>query len=121
MSQPDNNKLEPALLSGLQPLSRRSFLRTFALTGMVVTTAVSAGCSTLMGRRDAPQKLKYKHLKPYDVATIHTMIEINLHASILCSPKRLTTAPPMTKTQPTTVHIDQTTPNAIGLAPMFVS
>lgn len=115
MSQPDNNKLEPALLAGLQPLSRRSFLRTFALAGMVVTTAVSAGCSTLLGRRDAPEKLKYKHLKPDEVATISKLIEVYLPTAEFGLPDSMRQVPTLQNIDTMIGHMAKQTRDLLGL------
>ncbi len=78
MSHPDQEQFEQLVVNGLEPLSRRKFLRTAGLVGMAATAAVSSGCSTLLGRHSAPKKLKYKHLKPEEVATLTKMTEVYL-------------------------------------------
>ena len=46
----NNNRAPlPGYLAGLEPLSRRGFLRTSVLAG----AALSSGCSSLFGRREA--------------------------------------------------------------------
>lgn len=115
MSQPDNNKMEPALLPGLEPLSRRSFLRTFAVTGMVLTAAVSSGCSTLLGRREAPEKLKYKHLKPDEVATLGKLIAVYLPTDKFGLPDSLNQVPTLTNIDTMVGHMAKQTRDLLGL------
>lgn len=77
MEKHNNNNMLPDL-SGLQPLSRRSFLRATALTGMVVTTGLVSGCSTLLGKKAAPEKLHYASLKPDEVSTFSKLVDVYL-------------------------------------------
>ncbi|MFN3713116.1 MAG: transcriptional initiation protein Tat [Alcanivoracaceae bacterium] len=53
-----NRDIPPALLGGLEPLSRRSLLRLTAVSGLALTT----GCARMFGRRDAPEALEYVNL-----------------------------------------------------------
>lgn len=62
---PENQDM-PALLAGLEPLSRRSLLRTTALAGMALTT----GCARLFGRKEAPEALAYTNLTEDEVRVV---------------------------------------------------
>ena len=56
----------PAFLAGLEPLSRRSLLRTTALAGLALTT----GCARLFGRKEAPEALAYTNLTEDEVRVV---------------------------------------------------
>lgn len=68
---------ESLLMAGLEPLSRRKFLQGVALTGMAVTTTVTAGCSTLLGRKQPPKR-KYPNLRRDEVATLTKLTAVYL-------------------------------------------
>ena len=55
-----------AFLAGLEPLSRRSLLRTTALAGLALTT----GCARLFGRKEAPEALAYTNLTEDEVRVV---------------------------------------------------
>lgn len=63
-----------SVLAGLEPLSRRSFLRTSLIAGSALTT----GCATLLGRRDAPGAVLFKSLNDEEVETVTRMTRIML-------------------------------------------
>jgi hypothetical protein len=60
------NDIPPALLSGLEPLSRRSLLRLTAVSGVALT----AGCARVFGRREAPEALTYVNLTEDEVRVV---------------------------------------------------
>lgn len=65
---------QPAFMAGLEPLSRRGFLRTTALTGV----AFSAGCARLLGRKEAPEALQYSHMTPDEIRVATRLTEVLL-------------------------------------------
>jgi hypothetical protein len=58
--------ISPALLGGLEPLSRRSLLRLTAVSGLALTT----GCARVFGRKEAPEALRYVHLTEEEVRIV---------------------------------------------------
>jgi hypothetical protein len=72
MSQQDFSDRHPSFMAGLEPLSRRGFLRGSVLAG----AALSAGCARLLGRREAPEALEYEHLQPSEVRTLRRLTEV---------------------------------------------
>lgn len=81
MSQQEFSDRHPSFMAGLEPLSRRGFLRT----GVLVGAAVSTGCSNLfggmLGRREAPEALEYEHLTADEVRTVRRLTEVLIPAS----------------------------------------
>lgn len=65
---------QPAFMAGLEPFSRRGFLRTGALAGMALTT----GCARMLGRREAPEALEYAHLTPDEIRVTTRLTEVLL-------------------------------------------
>ena len=73
----NNNRAPlPGFLGGLEPLSRRGFLRTSVLAGAAFIT----GCSSLFGRREAPETLEYHSLKDDEVEVITRLTEVMIPA-----------------------------------------
>src|SRR5690554_3057630 len=60
------NDIPPALLGGLEPLSRRSLLRLTAVSGVALT----AGCARVFGRREAPEALTYVNMTEDEVRVV---------------------------------------------------
>lgn len=77
MSQQDFSDRHPSFMAGLEPLSRRGFLRGSVLAG----AALSAGCARLLGRKEAPEALEYEHLEPNEVRTLRRLTEVVIPAS----------------------------------------
>jgi hypothetical protein len=76
MNNKDFSGQNPSFMAGLEPLSRRGFLRAGALTGVAFTT----GCARLLGRKEAPEALKYGHLSEDEVRTATRLTEILIPA-----------------------------------------
>ncbi len=72
MSQQNFSDRHPSFMAGLEPLSRRGFLRAGVLTG----AALSAGCARMLGRKEAPEALEYEHLEPDEVRTLLRLTEV---------------------------------------------
>lgn len=86
----NNNRARmPGYLAGLEPLSRRGFLRTSVLAG----AALSSGCSSLFGRREAPETLQYHSLTPDEVEVITRLTEVMLPAESYGLPSSTTVVP----------------------------
>lgn len=86
----NNNRAPlPGYLAGLEPLSRRGFLRTSVLAG----AALSSGCSSLFGRREAPETLQYHSLTPDEVEVITRLTEVMLPAESYGLPSSTTVVP----------------------------
>ncbi|EKF75135.1 hypothetical protein A11A3_05564 [Alcanivorax hongdengensis A-11-3] len=85
----------PGFMAGLEPLSRRGFLRATALTG----AAFTAGCAHLMGRRDAPQAIQYRSLQPDEAEVLTRLTEVLL-------PTQSMGLPSSTQVVPTVQNID---------------
>ncbi|MED5431376.1 MAG: transcriptional initiation protein Tat, partial [Pseudomonadota bacterium] len=64
----------PGYLAGLEPLSRRSFLRSSVLA----SAAFTSGCASLLGRRDAPETLQYHSLNTDEARVIKRLTEVML-------------------------------------------
>lgn len=77
MSEQNFADRHPSFMAGLEPLSRRGFLRAGVLTG----AALSAGCARLLGRKEAPEALEYEHLQPDEVRTVRRLTEVLIPAS----------------------------------------
>lgn len=77
MSKQAFSHRHPGYMAGLEPLSRRGFLRAGVLTG----AALSAGCARLLGRKEAPEALEYDHLTPDEVRTVRRLTEVLIPAS----------------------------------------
>ncbi len=77
MRQQDFSDRHPSFMAGLEPLSRRGFLRGSVLAG----AALSAGCARLLGRKEAPEALEYEHLEPNEVRTLRRLTEVLIPAS----------------------------------------
>lgn len=120
MKHSDQKPTDVTLFAGLEPLSRRSFLRTFALTGMVVTAGVTAGCSTLLGRRAAPDKLKYRYLKPDEVATLAKLVEVYLPTARQGLPDSLTQVPTLNNIDDMVGQMAKQTRDLLGLGLWFL-
>lgn len=61
-------------LAGLEPLSRRGFLRTTLIASMAFTS----GCASLFGRKAAPEVVEYHSLSPEEVEVITRLTEVML-------------------------------------------
>lgn len=77
MSRQEQFDRPPAFMAGLEPLSRRGFLRAGVLTG----AAVTAGCARMLGRKEAPEALEYSHLTADEVRVARRLTEILIPAS----------------------------------------
>ncbi|MGB2246995.1 MAG: transcriptional initiation protein Tat [Alcanivorax sediminis] len=86
----NNNRAPlPGHLAGLEPLSRRGFLRASVLAG----AALTSGCASLFGRKDAPETLQYYSLKPDEVDVITRLTEIMLPTERYGLPSSTTVVP----------------------------
>lgn len=93
-----NNNNRPALpgvMAGLEPLSRRGFLRAGVLTG----AALSTGCARLLGRREAPEAVEFRSLDQQEVRVITRLTEVML-------PTEQHGLPSSTRTVPTVANLD---------------
>lgn len=76
MKQREDSGPQPSWMAGLEPLSRRGFLRASVITG----AAVTAGCSTLvngvLGKDEAPEKLQYRYIKPDQARTLRRLATV---------------------------------------------
>ena len=57
MSRQEDSDRSPEWMTGLEPLSRRGFLRAGVVTGAAVTAGCSNMISGMLGRREAPEAL----------------------------------------------------------------
>ncbi|MDF1820831.1 MAG: transcriptional initiation protein Tat [Alcanivoracaceae bacterium] len=89
------NDSSPAFMAGLEPLSRRSLLRTTALAGVAFTT----GCARVFGRKDAPEQLEFVHLTEDEVRVI-------THLTVVLLPTERHGLPSSTETIPTVQNLD---------------
>lgn len=74
MNHKEKNGSQPAMLAGLEPLSRRGFVRTSALAGMALTT----GCARMLGRQEAPEALQYSHMTAEEIRVATRLTEVLL-------------------------------------------
>lgn len=76
----DNNKniVSPQFVQGLEPLSRRRFLRAAVTTGTVIATGVMTGCANMLGKvpTRAPDHIRNMTKTEHDV--IEKMVRILL-------------------------------------------
>lgn len=102
----------PALMAGLEPLSRRSLLRGVAIGGL----ALSTGCSRLFGRKDAPEALKYKHLSEDEIQTITRLTEVLLPTEQHGLPSALHVVPTLSNLDAMTGQMQPQTRELLSLA-----
>ena len=94
--QKNSSRSEPrAFLAGVEPLSRRSFLRAGILTG----AAFTSGCATVFGRREAPEDLVYDHLSREEARVATRFTEVLL-------PTEAHGLPSSTEVVPTVKNLD---------------
>lgn len=102
----------PAFMAGLEPLSRRSVLRGLAVSGMAVT----AGCSRLFGRKDAPEALEYKYLSQDEVRTVTALTGVLLPTEKYGMPSALDTVPTVKNVDAMVGQMPPQTRQLLGLA-----
>lgn len=86
----NNNRVPlPGYLAGLEPLSRRGFLRTTVLA----SAALTSGCASLFGRKDAPESLEYYSLKQDEIDVITRLTEVMLPTEQYGLPSSTTVVP----------------------------
>lgn len=102
----------PGFMAGLEPLSRRGFLRTFALTG----AALSSGCASMFGRRDAPEVLEYHSLTEEEVAVISRLTEVMLPAAEFGLPSSTQVVPTVKNLDRMAERMPEQTRDLLGLA-----
>lgn len=101
----------PGYLAGLEPLSRRGFLRTSVLAG----AALSSGCSSLFGRREAPETLQYHSLTPDEVEVITRLTEVMLPAESYGLPSSTTVVPTVENIDMMAQRLPKQTRDLMGL------
>ena len=74
MQDRNSRSVPPAFFAGLEPLTRRGFLRASVLTG----AAFTSGCATLFGRREAPEELVHDHLTTEEARVATRFTEVML-------------------------------------------
>lgn len=84
------NSIDHSVSQGLAPLSRRSLLRGFAVTGMFL----SAGCTRLFRRRDV-QQASYRFLTPEEARTLEKLATVFLPTERHGLPSALEDVPTM--------------------------
>ncbi|MCG8436793.1 MAG: hypothetical protein MI751_01770 [Pseudomonadales bacterium] len=108
----NNNRAPlPGYLAGLEPLSRRGFLRTSVLAG----AALSSGCSSLFGRREAPETLQYHSLTPDEVEVITRLTEVMLPAESYGLPSSTTVVPTVENIDMMAQRLPKQTRDLMGL------
>ena len=108
----NNNRARmPGYLAGLEPLSRRGFLRTSVLAG----AALSSGCSSLFGRREAPETLQYHSLTPDEVEVITRLTEVMLPAESYGLPSSTTVVPTVENIDMMAQRLPKQTRDLMGL------
>jgi hypothetical protein len=124
MNHHSREKFPPARYSGweagLEPLSRRTFLRGALIAGMVVTTGITTGCSTLLGLRKAPEKLRYQHLKPDEVATLTKFTEAYLPTAKYGLPDSLKQVPTLANIDAMVGHMSAQTRSLLSIGLWFL-
>lgn len=108
-----NNKRAPlpGYLAGLEPLSRRGFLRTSVLAG----AALTSGCASLFGRKDAPESLEYYSLKPDEIEVITRLTEIMLPTEKYGLPSSTTVVPTVKNIDIMVQRVPEQTRQLMGL------
>lgn len=108
----NNNRASvPGYLAGLEPLSRRGFLRTSVLAG----AALSSGCASLFGRKDAPESLEYYSLKPDEIDVITRLTEIMLPTEQYGLPSSTTVVPTVKNIDTMSQRMPEQTRELLGL------
>ncbi|MDX1803319.1 MAG: transcriptional initiation protein Tat [Alcanivorax sp.] len=109
-----NNKRPalPGFMAGLEPLSRRGFLRAGVLGGMALTT----GCAHLMGRRDAPTKVKYRSLSRDEVRVITRLTEVLLPTAQFGLPSSTQVVPTVQNLDTMAARMPPQTRELLGMA-----
>jgi len=64
----------PPPMPGLEPLSRRGFLRVAAIGGMAFTS----GCARLLGKKEAPEAVVFRSLNRDEVDIVTKLTEVML-------------------------------------------
>ena len=102
----------PALMSGLEPLSRRSLLRALAVSSLAVTT----GCTRLFGRKEAPEALEYQHLTEDEVRTVTKLTGVLLPTEKYHLPSALNVVPTVKNVDTMVGQMPDQTRELLGLA-----
>tara|TARA_B100000676_G_scaffold304092_1_gene355706 strand:- start:140 stop:736 length:597 start_codon:yes stop_codon:yes gene_type:complete len=108
-----NNKRAPlpGFLAGLEPLSRRSFLRSSVLA----SAAITSGCASMFGRRDAPQALQYHSLNDDEAGVITRLTEVMLPTARYGLPSSTEVVPTVKNVDAMCQKMPQQTRELLGL------
>ncbi len=101
----------PGYLAGLEPLSRRGFLRTTVLA----SAALSSGCASLFGRKDAPETLEYYSLQPEEIDVITRLTEVMLPAEQFGLPSSTSVVPTVKNIDMMAQRMPEQTRDLLGL------
>lgn len=82
---------------------------------MAISTGLVAGCSTLLGKKAAPEKLRYTSLKPEEVATFSKLIEIYLPTDKYGLPASTGQVPTLKNIDTMVSHMSVQTRDLLGL------
>ncbi|MCK0152643.1 transcriptional initiation protein Tat [Alcanivorax sp. S6407] len=101
----------PGYMAGLEPLSRRGFLRTTVLA----SAALTSGCASMFGRKDAPETLEYYSLKQDEIDVITRLTEVMLPTEQFGLPSSTTVVPTVRNIDNMAQRMPKQTRDLLGL------
>ena len=101
----------PGYLAGLEPLSRRGFLRTSVLA----SAALTSGCASLFGRKEAPESLEYYSLNQDEIEVITRLTAVMLPTEQFGLPSSTSVVPTVRNIDTMAQRMPKQTRDLLGL------